>query len=83
MECSELTCKNVCLPVCFFPLNLCVQFVVFIYINVCVKKRHTSHCDISHSKFMELCFVFKSYKNLICWSLQPANIKNISSMNLK
>ena len=41
-------------------------------------------CDILYSSLMELCVVFKSFKNVITWSLLPVQMKNIlSSMNLK
>ena len=40
-------------------------------------------CDISYSNFMEMCFAFKSLKNVIGWSLLPAHMKNILSMNLQ
>ena len=33
--------------------------------------------------FIELCFVFKSFRNVVSWSLLPVHEKNISSINLK
>ena len=48
-----------------------------------VSKKEILDCDILYSISMEFYFVFKSFKNIISWSLQPVYIKNISSLTLK
>ena len=42
-----------------------------------------SACNILYSNFIKLCFVFKSFKNVISCSLLPVHKKNILSVNLK
>ena len=40
-------------------------------------------CDILNSNLIELCFLFKLFKQFVSWSLVPMHQKNMSSMNCK